>query len=307
MLDRRIKLRHIDCFVEIVRQQSLKAAAERMFLTQPAISKTLKELEEMLGATLLNRDRGGVALTRQGEVFLHFAEMSLAALRQGADVVDQVSRRGKTRLTVGALPSVAAGLMPRVAAEFCQMAPDTTLRIVDGPHDFLIGGLRDGRHDLVIGRLGTPEILTGLSFTQIYNDSVVFVVRPGHPLLDAPRLDRIGEYQVLYPPEGSVIRPIVERFLIAQGIGEIPNRLETVSGAFGRVYVRMSDAVWIISGGVVENEIADGRLVALPFDTSLTTGPVGLLARPEDAPTPDVHLFRLAVSAVLKPREAAPD
>ena len=69
----------------------------------------------------------------------------------------------------------------------------------------------------------------------------------------------------------------------------------------------MSDAVWIISGGVVENEIADGRLVALPFDTSLTTGPVGLLARPEDAPTPDVHLFRLAVSAVLKPREAAPD
>lgn len=305
MLDRRIKLRHIESFVEIVRHQSLKAAAGRLSLTQPAISKTLKELEDMLGATLLYRDRGGISLTRQGEVFLHFAEMSLAALRQGADSVDQVSRRGKTRLSVGVLPSVAAGLMPRVAAEFTLTAPDTTLRIVDGPHDVLIDRLRGGLLDLVIGRLGSPEMLTGLSFTQIYNETVVFVVRPGHPILKDPRIDRITRFQVLYPPEGAVIRPIVERFLIAEGVGEIPNRLETVSGAFGRVYTRISDAVWIISGGVVGDDIADGRLVALPFDTSLTTGPVGLLARPEDTPTPDLHLFRVAVDVVLKQREEA--
>ncbi|MCA8880803.1 MAG: pca operon transcription factor PcaQ [Rhodobacteraceae bacterium] len=300
MLDRRIKLRHIESFVEIVRQRSLKRAAERLYLTQPAISKTLKELEDMLGATLLTRDRGGVALTRQGEVFRHFAEMSLAALQQGADSVDQVARRGKTQLTVGVLPSVAAGLMPRVAAEFTAMAPDTMLRIVDGPHDFLIDRLRGGTLELVIGRLGTPELLTGLSFTQIYNDTVVFVVRPGHPILEAPKLDRVGEFQVIYPPPAAVIRPLVESFLIAHGIGEFPNRLETVSGAFGRVYTRMSDAVWIISRGVVANEMADGRLVALPFETGLTTGPVGLVARPDDEPTPDHRLFRLAVRTVLE-------
>lgn len=300
MLDRRIKLRHIESFVEIVRQKSLKAAAERLFLTQPAISKTLRELEEMLGATLLSRDRGGIALTRQGEVFLHFAEMSLAALQQGADSVDQVSRRGKTQLTVGVLPSVAAGLMPRVAAAFRELAADAMLRISDGPHEYLIERLRSGALDLVIGRLGQPDLLQGLSFTQLYNETVVFVVCPGHPILADPRLDRIAAYQVLYPPRGSVIRPIVERFLIAQGIGDFPNRLETVSGAFGRVYTRMSDAVWIISRGVVANEIEDGRLVALPIDTSLMTGPVGLLARSEDEPTPDQRLFRLAVQSVVE-------
>lgn len=300
MLDRRIKLRHIESFVEIVRQKSLKAAAERLFLTQPAISKTLRELEEMLGATLLSRDRGGIALTRQGEVFLHFAEMSLAALQQGADSVDQVSRRGKTQLTVGVLPSVAAGLMPRVAAAFRELAADAMLRISDGPHEYLIERLRSGALDLVIGRLGQPDLLQGLSFTQLYNETVAFVVCPGHPILADPRLDRIAAYQVLYPPRGSVIRPIVERFLIAQGIGDFPNRLETVSGAFGRVYTRMSDAVWIISRGVVANEIEDGRLVALPVDTSLMTGPVGLLARSEDEPTPDQRLFRLAVQSVVE-------
>ena len=79
MIDRRIKFRHIQCFVEIVRQKSMKRAAERLYLTQPAISKTLKELEDILGAAMLTRSRAGVALTRQGEVFLHFAEMSLAS------------------------------------------------------------------------------------------------------------------------------------------------------------------------------------------------------------------------------------
>ena len=81
MIDRRIKFRHIHCYVEICREQSLKGAAEKLFLTQPAISKTLKELEGIMGATLLTRNRAGVVLIRHGEVFLHFAEMSLVSLQ----------------------------------------------------------------------------------------------------------------------------------------------------------------------------------------------------------------------------------
>ncbi len=66
MMDRRIKIRHLQAFVEIVRQSSFKRAADRLFLTQPAISRTLAELEEIVGADLLTRNRGGVALTPQG-------------------------------------------------------------------------------------------------------------------------------------------------------------------------------------------------------------------------------------------------
>ena len=103
MINRRIKFRHIQCFVEICRERSLKVAAEKLFLTQPAISKTLKELEEILDAKLLLRNRAGVSLTRQGEVFLHFAEMSLAAIQQGLTGVEQVGTQGRTFLSVGAI------------------------------------------------------------------------------------------------------------------------------------------------------------------------------------------------------------
>lgn len=298
-MDRRIKFRHIQCFVEIAREKSLKIASQKLFLTQPAISKTLKELEEIIGATLMLRSRSGVTLTKQGEVFLHFAQMSLASLQQGLDGVEQAGALSKERLTVGSLPSVAARLMPPVVAEFSQLAPEAVLQIVDGPHDYLLDRLRLGELDLVLGRLGSPNTMQNISFTQLYLEQIAFVVRKGHPILDAPNLQSIVDWQVIFPPARSAIRSLVERFFIANGIGEMPHRIETVSGAFGRVYTRNSDAIWIISGGVVANEVADGVLVKLPFDTTLTQGPVGLMSNPEVATGPVGQMFQLAVRNVL--------
>lgn len=106
--------------------------------------------------------------------------------------------------------------------------------------------------------------MQGISFTQLYNEHLDFVVRPGHPLLEAPDIRRIGDWPVIYPPEGAAIRALVERLLIAQGVGVPPRRLETVSGAFGRNYVPTSDAIWIISAGVVAKEVQEGRLAACP-------------------------------------------
>ena len=223
----------------------------------------------------------------------------MAALQQGLAGVGQVGTAGKARIAVGALPSVAARLMPTVVGEMSKIAPDVEVHVVDGPHAFLVDRLRLGGLDLVIGRLGRPETMQGLSFTQLYEEKVEFIVRAGHPLLDAPDLSRIGEWQVIYPPQGSAIRPLVERLLIAHGVGNIPNRIETVSGAFGRVYTRRSDAIWIISAGVVANEIADGFLVPLPFETANTRGPVGLMRRPDEAISPQEQLFRMALKNVI--------
>ncbi|MEP4768643.1 MAG: pca operon transcription factor PcaQ [Roseibium sp.] len=299
MIDRRIKFRHIQCFVEIAQEHSLKLAADKLNLTQPAISKTLKELEEIIGACLMTRNRAGITLTKQGKVFLHFAQISLASLQQGLDGVEKEGEHARATLKVGALPSVAASFMPPVAREFADLAPKVMLQIMDGPHGYLIERLRLGEIDLVIGRLGRPMTMEGVSFTQLYSERVDFVVRAGHPLLDTPDIKKIVGWPVIYPPEGAAIRPLVERYLIANGVGEIPNKIETVSGAFGRVYTRQSDAVWIISSGVVMNETLDGNLIRLPFDSDITKGPVGLMTRPDAQPSPAEHVFRLAVQTVI--------
>ena len=87
----RIKSRHLASFVEATRSGSLKTAATHLYLTQPAISKALKDLEDILGARLLERGRGGLSLTREGEVFFPFAEQSLAALSHGVASLEAIS------------------------------------------------------------------------------------------------------------------------------------------------------------------------------------------------------------------------
>jgi len=79
-----------------------------------------------------------------------------------------------------------------------------------------------------------------------------------------------------------------------------PRRIETVPGAFGRVHAPQSDAVWIISAGVVAREVADGRLVRLPVDAALTKGPVGLMTRASLPESNAQLLFRQAVMRIVE-------
>ncbi|GAB5432257.1 MAG: pca operon transcription factor PcaQ [Epibacterium sp.] len=298
---RQVKIRHMQCLLEVVSCGSLKGAAERLYLTQPAISRTLKELEDILGSTLLLRSRAGVELTEAGEVFAHFARMSLAALDHGLESLER-TRGGALQqtVTIGALPSVAAGLLPRVAEGFQRLAPGAVLHLSDGPHGALIDLLRGGAVSMVIGRLGDPASMQGVSFTQLYTEEVVCVVRPGHPCLAAPELDDLSRWPVIFPPVSAAIRPQVERWLISHGLSEPPNRIETVSGAFARVHARDTDAIWMISHGVVRNELSDGRLIRLPFDTSLTKGPVGLMQRQDADPSPLESLFVKALHEAIE-------
>ncbi|WP_425101699.1 pca operon transcription factor PcaQ [Tropicibacter sp. S64] len=294
----RIKLRHIEAFTTIARHGQLKAACEALNLTQPALSKTLKELEDVLGARLMERDRSGTALTPEGEVFLEFATQSLAALRRGVDGVTAIRTGGVERIKVGSLPSVAARLMPKAVALFHRMAPDTRLVLRDGAHGALTNDLRSGALDMVIGRMGAPEMMQGLSFTQLYQERVVCCCDPSHPLraATAPAPDALLGWPVLYPPEGAAIRPLLDRWRLAQGLPEFANRMDCVSGAFGRNFVPGSEALWFISEGVVAQDVADGRLALLPLDLTLTAGPVGLMTRPDSTPSRSQTLFTRALT-----------
>lgn len=300
-MNRRIKYRHLEAFIAIARAGRLNRAADQLNLTQPTISKTLKDLEDILGVTLLMRGRAGVALTPEGQVFLQFAEQSVAALQIGLQNITNLGSDAGSSLLIGALPSVAAQILPRTVENFLHFAPDTVIQIEEGSHAELTARLRAGNLDLLVGRMGPLETMEGLSFTQLYNEKIVAVAAPDNPLCNATKLAQLSDSLVIYPPKDSAIRPLLARTMIASGLPIFKNRIETVSGSFGRALVLgPMGAVWFISHGVVADDLAKGRLRALEIDLGTTEGPVGIMARSEEMAGTHVHLFRQTLLAASK-------
>ena len=301
-----IKLRHLETFIEVARQKSIQKAADALRVSQPAVTKTMRELEDNLGVAIYERDGRGIRITSHGDVFLRHSGAALASLRQGMDSITAGRLGELPPIRIGALPTVSSLVMPSAVQLFLQENPTRRLRIVTGENRTILEQLRLGELDIVVGRMAAPELMVGLSFEHLYSEVVRFVVRPGHPLLQGPGsiFERMADYQVLMPTPTSIIRPYVDRLLIANGAPPISRQIETVSDTFARSFLRTSDAVWIISSGVVANDLADGSLVALPVDTTETQGPVGLTMR-ADTPSlpgnePMVHAIRAAAEQLRR-------
>jgi LysR family pca operon transcriptional activator len=273
-------------------------AAGVLNISQPAASKTVQELEELLGSPLFDRSRRRLMLTAFGETFYRHAATSIAALRQGIEAAG--TSREAMVVKIGALPTVSARVLPEAVRNFTAANPGIHVRVLTGPNDYLLTLLRTADADVVIGRMADPAAMAGLAFEHLYFERIGFVVRAGHPLLSERSftLSMLERYQMLLPTPGSVIRPLVDRMLIGHGITGLRVEVETVSDAFGRAYVRQSDAIWVISQGVVAEDVAQGQLALLPVDATETLGPVGLTTRADSVQSLAATALILAIREV---------
>ena len=118
MVEKSIKFRHLQTFLEVARQRSVGKAADVLHVSQPAVTKTIRELEQVLGVDVFERDGRGIKITRYGEVFLRHAGAALTALRQGLDSVSQEQFADAPPIRIGALPTVSSRIMPRAMELF---------------------------------------------------------------------------------------------------------------------------------------------------------------------------------------------
>lgn len=302
MLDPAIRLRHLVTFAEVVRAGGVGRAAASLSVTQPAVSKTVRELEAIVGRPLLARSGRNTVLTRHGEILLRHVEAGLVALRQGVAEMAEGDAIAARPIRVGALPTASARLLPEAVARMMDRGRFVGPRIVTGPNGFLMKALREGELDLVVGRMGEGPEMLGLAFEHLYSEPIVIVARPGHPVFAHQPFDpqAMRDIEMLLPPPGSVIRPAVERLFVSAGLPRPRAVVETVSLAFGRAYVRRSDAAWVISKGVVLTDIADGTLRSLPIATADTMGPVGITRRADAAVVPGLDALLDALRTVAE-------
>ncbi len=299
MLDGRLKLRHLQCFLAVAEERSIQRAAERLAITQPAVSKTLRELEEILGTPLFRRGRRGAVPTAAAEVFLRHARASVAALEQGVDSLAQAQRRGGVVLRLGLLPSVAPCFAPPAVLRFRAEMPGALLRVASGPNAQLLAQLQHRELDVALVRLSDPEHMTGLSFEHLYADALALAVHPDHPLLGErePGLERALRYPAIVATPGTTLRQSAESLLAAHGLALPEDRVETLSVSFARALARAGDMVWFAPIGAIEIDLAAGLLARVPLSTAGTEEPIGLALRADAAPGPALQALIGAIRA----------
>ncbi|HEX7045783.1 MAG TPA: pca operon transcription factor PcaQ [Burkholderiales bacterium] len=278
----RIRLRHIHCFVAVAQEHSIGKAAERLRLTQPAVSKTVAELEDILGARLFERGRAGAQLTREGELFLGRAIAVREALEAALSVVGSVTTPTET-LRIGALPTLAPDLLPPALQALRRQRPEMRVLVRTGTNTALLEMLKAGTLDFALGRMAEPADSAGLAFELLYVEPLVLVTRPGHPLAAGAdvSLTDVLRYPLLVSLRGTTPRHNAETLLQARGLRLPDNCTETLSVSVGRLLVKQSDTVWFVSAGAVRDDLEAGALAALRVPTEGTEEPVGLLHRSE--------------------------
>ncbi|QKV17244.1 LysR substrate-binding domain-containing protein [Oricola thermophila] len=280
MKERRIRFRHIRTFLEVARQRNATRAAERLNTVQPAVSRSLRELETEIGRPLFERTSDGLVLTEAGERLYHFANTGMSHIEMG--VAEAAGDGHHEVVSFGALPNITRRILPEAVLRFKRVRPGIIVRLLSGTNEELLGKLRTGEVDFVIGRLAGPETMTGLSFEHLLYENMVFAARAGHPLadLDLVPLSSVDRHLVILPPPKTVIRQELDKFLVANGIPRFRDSIETISFEFAKLIVRDSDAVVALPFGAMEPELADGTLVQLATPSETLRGPVGLTFLP---------------------------
>ncbi|WP_323059757.1 LysR substrate-binding domain-containing protein [Klebsiella variicola] len=296
LFSQRIRLRHLHTFVAVAQQGTLGRAAETLNLSQPALSKTLNELEQLTGTRLFERGRLGAQLTLVGEQFLTHAVKVLDALNSAGQALNRKEGLNNDIVRIGALPTAALGILPTVIGQFHKQQKDITLQVATMNNTMLLAGLKSGEIDIGIGRMSDPDLMSGLNYELLFLESLKLVVRPGHPLLqETVTLSRVMEWPVVVSPKGTVPRQNAETLLQSQGCKMPAGCIETLSASLSRQLTVDFDYVWFVPSGAVKDDLRRGVLSALPIATQGAGEPIGILTRVDATLTPSTQTLLSAI------------
>jgi DNA-binding transcriptional LysR family regulator len=303
LLDGRLKLRHLVLLVRIEEAGSLAAAAEALHITQPVVTRGLREVEDILGVSLFERGRRGVTPTIFGEAFLEHARAVIAQLRQADRQIEQLAQADLGTVTVGTHLAGSNVVLPRAIVALKEAHPRLTVVVREATPDALQAALLAGECDLVLGRL-TGSAPSSIVQHMLYREPIRVVVREGHPVtrFGEPSLSQLAPYPWVLPVDQTTLRQELEDAFLHEGVDLPANRIECTTILTLRELVLTSDAVAVLPELIATR---DRELVVLDAPLGSIRRAVGV-SRAKNRPlSPAAHalLEHLRAQASALPRE----
>ena len=257
-----MNINHLAIFHAAAEEGSMSRAAERLFISQPAVSKQIGELEAALGVSLFDRLPRGLRLSAAGEMLAGYARRLFAVEAEAEQALAEMKGLAQGKLTVGASLTIGGYLLPKMLGAYRKQYPGIALRLEIANTQVIQQKLRDNALDLGLTEgFAEDPLLEAEVFAE---DVLTAVVPPGHPFLEgAVSAAQFCTEPFLMRELGSGTREVVERALLHQGIVVQPAMSLGSTEAIKQA-VASGLGVAIVSRLALETEIKMGLLCPLP-------------------------------------------
>ncbi len=296
LMPSQIKMHQLRAFVAVARQGSIRAASRVLNLSQPALTKSIKELEENLGTKLFVRRRQGVTLTDCGDAFFKHASLILEELRVAQEDITQRLGGTSGRVNIGVGASIARTIMPEVIERFHREFPDVKVRIAEGQLVSMIPELRQGELDFTVNTYYHGPFDNELLYEKLMDKEYRVVARRGHPMQNARSMQALLHCDWTMPtPRGSYYKLLSEMFSEMDTEPNISVICETFMSCTS--LIAKTDFLSILSVDAINDPVIGQSLIALDLDLSLPKATFYLIQRRDTTLTPMAahlaHLFRM--------------
>ena len=311
-LVRRLRMRHLELLVALADAGSMRAAATRLNLSQPALSKMLGEIEAGFDARLFERTAHGLVANAAGHAAIYRARVILGELARSKDEVDAMRDGAEGLLRLGSLSVTAT--VPQAIIKLRRRLPLAKVQVQEGRVREMIQRLLDGELDCVFGAV-TPELLTRAQLSLLkpellVEDELCVLCAPGHPLARKRKLTwhDVHAQPWVSPPKDTLVRQALMTAFLNAGLKPPEPAIEVLSSVTLGSVLRLDDSMLgAVRFEQARDELGRGGLVRLPMLVPVLLPSLGLYTRQaaERLP-PVVQGFADALRLVSTPARQKP-
>lgn len=285
-----MKLNTLQALVAAIEDGSLRSAARRLNVSQPALTKMIRELEIELAAPLLVRTSQGVLPTAQGQVLFERARKVAKELQAATDQISQLGGNMRGELNIGAVPVAVMLLIPEALRTFGREFPEIRLRVSEELYFAQLQRLRSGQVDIAVS--GIPTGLSSGEFVteELMSTTMVVVVRKGSPRAKATRLAQLADAPWVYTGSATDTGYAKQLFeshgLPTPPLGAVVNSTLTLLSLVGS-----GDYVGLLPRQIAQHPLTAPHIHVVPIAEAGLPLSVGAIIRSDSVVSPVIRHF----------------
>jgi LysR family transcriptional regulator, regulator for genes of the gallate degradation pathway len=286
--------------------ENFTIASRNIGVSQSSLHRAARELEQLVGVTLFEKNNTGISTTRAAKTLSTATKLGFAEINQAYYEISALQSREVGKIVVGSMPLARTSILPKAINQFTDQHPTIQLDIIDAPYHDLLNHLRHGDTDFLIGALRFPPPADDIVQEELLSPSLTVVGRQGHPLENEPNitLAMLASYPWVVPRTGAPTREFFDSLFSQDNITFPKNVVETTSQILIRELLLGSNRLTLISSHQIERERGLGLLRVFPYPLNHTHRPIGITTRRNWQPTTAQQTFLTMLRAAAQPYRA---